>query len=688
MNDMTHSDDYTQAESAPQLDERKLASILDREFQNAETYMSDQRKLMELGERAYEADETLIKVVPGRSRAMVSDVQETVDSMQNSVLRTFVSGDRTVEFEATDEADEQAADDATAAIDYNFMRQQDGYRLLSDGLMDGLLRKIGVFKTVLETEEKVTRETVQVFDEAQLGMLPDDVEIEGMEPQEDGSFLVELKQTHLKTVFRDYVVPPTMLRFSPNARHEDEADYIGDIDVKTRSELIEMGFDPMQVAKLPKYADSEYILSTNNNLNGSPNRSWQDNWNDEASSEALERVLLHEEYAKIDVDGDGIAERVKVYRVGKHILKDAETGELAIETVEEQPFSVFTPYPRAHYMIGYSLCDKVLDIMIQRSFSLRQLNDGLALSNMPRFEVPDAAVGDDTYDDLMNPIPGGVIRTRAGGQLREIGGSFDVSKSLSVMEYMRDELEIRSGVTRLNRGLDADAINKTASGQAQLQAQGEQQEEFVARNFAEAMSRLFMKKYRLMRREGEPFTIKVDGKFRQVDPSQWPEDMHVIVRVGLGSNSKDKRLQARFGLMEPIRELVGEGLAGHEHVFDMFDSIMREAGLGKGDDIMFDPNDEEYQAQKAQEPPQQDPAVLEVQAKMQMQQQEMQHKAQLREFELQRKLDLDAAKASGEFDLAVFKTETEAELAAYKTKMEAKNKVNITNQRMGGSVAS
>lgn len=677
---------------APQMDARKLAAILDREYQSADDYASELHTLMRLGEKAYEADENLIKVVPGRSRAMVSDVQETVDYMGNSVLRTFVSGDRTVEFEATDEADEQAADDATAAIDYNFMREQDGYRLLNDGLMDGLLRKIGVFKTVMETEEKVGRETVQITDEMQLGLLPDGVDVESFEPQEDGTFIVGLKATQIKKVFRDYVIPPTQLRFTPSARHEDTADYIGDVEVKTRSELVEMGFDAEQVSGLSKYTDSEYVHNYHRD----------DAWNDEASSQALERVLLHEEYARIDVDGDGIAERVKVYRVGNEILIDAETGELAIETVDEQPYSVFSPYPRGHYLVGYSLVDKVLDLMIQRSYALRQLNDGLALANMPRMEVPEGAIGDETLTDILNPIPGGIVRTRAGGQIREIGGQFDVSKSLSVMEYLRDELETRSGVTRLNRGLDADAINKTASGQAQLQAQGEQQEEYVARNFAECMSRLFMKKYRLMRLESEPFTIKVDGKFREVDPSQWPEAMHVIVRVGLGSNSKDKRLQARYAMIEPLRYAMEGGMASHEHAFKWADGVMRDAGIGKGDDIMFDPSDEEFQARKAQEEPEQDPAVMEVEAKMQ----EAQSRLQMDAAKMQAGADLDREKAGAsieterqkhamqmqvarekaalEIELARDKTVAEIELARERASAEAE----ISKQRMGGSLAS
>src|SRR5690606_4748387 len=112
----------------------------------------------------------------------------------------------------------------------------------------------------------------------------------------------------VRKCFRDYAIPPCKFLFSAGARHDDDADYLAHVEEKTRSDLVEMGFEPEQVYSLPGFVrdtsdyparDSEFGL-----------------WNvDAESSEALQQVLLCEEYARIDVDGDGIAERVKVFRV-------------------------------------------------------------------------------------------------------------------------------------------------------------------------------------------------------------------------------------------------------------------------------------------------------------------------------------------------------------------------------------
>ena len=187
---------------------------------------------------------------------------------------------------------------------------------------------------------------------------------------------------------------------------------------------------------------------------------------------------------------------------------------------------------------------------------------------MPRPIVDSRLADADTYSDILNPIPGSPIRAPGGaGTVQPFQTGFDIGKSMQAMEWLTGERESRTGITRLNQGLDADALNKTATGTALMQSQGQQQEEFIARNLAETLSRLFLKKYRLMRAEGDPFKVKVDGQYKEVDPSQWPEEVNMIVRVGLGSNSKDKRIQARMALAQLMAEgtQIGDVEPKHGH---------------------------------------------------------------------------------------------------------------------------
>ncbi len=676
----------------------QLASILRRECDAAESFYEQLEELQRLAFEFYEG-QPLRNEMDGRSQIVLPDVQETIDYMLQSVMRTLTGADRVVEFEAVDEADEQAADDATVAVDYEFMRRQDGYRILNDVCNDGLLRKIGIIKAVMDERERVTRER-QVMPAEMLGMLPEGVEVEGVEDNADGTVTVDLKQTRIERRATGVSIPTHEFRFSPNARHEDTCNYVAHICPKTRGELVEMGFDREQVYELPAYMKFDDHLTESRTI---------DHFRYEESSPAVEEVELCEEYARIDVDGDGIAERVKVFRVentilryqgapvidpmtGEQMLDDKgeplfEEGELAVETVDEQPFSVFCPFPRPHHLIGYSLADKVMDIQYLRTMLARQMIDGMAFANLPRYEVSETLSGENTLEDILNPIPGAPIRVRSPGAINALGSNFDVGASLTAMEWATGERESRTGITRMNQGLEADALNKTASGTAMMQAAGQQIEEYIARNMAETLSRFFVKLYRLMRMAGEPIKLKVDGQYRMVDPSNWPEDICVRVRVGLGTGSKDKRVQARMAMYQPMVEAIGQGLAGPEHAFKWIDGMARDTGIGKGDDFMFNPEAPEMQQRLAEQEQEPSPEVIEAQGKIEVMREKAAFEAELAAFKVEGQLALEAAKIDGQLDLAAYRAENEARLAAMKARFEARMKVDMSEYREGGDLS-
>jgi hypothetical protein len=671
----------------------QLANILSREKDAADSYYDQIKELQDVAFDYYEG-RPLGTEVDGRSQIVLPDVQTAIDYMVQSVLRTFTSGDRVIEFEAEDEGDEQAAEDATAAVDYYFMRKQDGYRVLYDTLNDGCLRKLGVMKAVLEKRERVTRETFTGPIEA-LGALPEDVEFESVTENEDGTVTARLRKVFIENCYTGQAVPLREFRFSPRAKHEDTANYVAHIAPITRGELVEMGFDRAQVYELPRFTDIDLDHYESDQL---------DHYNEEETSPAVELIELCEEYARIDVDGDGIAERVKVFRVGGEILRwqgepqiDPMTGEqatddkgepvfaegeLAVEEVDDQPFAVFCPFPRPHHMIGYSLADKVMDIQYLRSMIARQMIDGMAFSNLPRLVVSENGSADETLDDILSPIPGAPIRVRDASAVQALQNSFNVGQSLTVLEWATGEGEKRTGITAMNQGLDADALNKTATGTAMMQAAGQQIEEAVARQMAEAFGRLCMKIFRMMRDAAYPFTIRVDGQPRQIDPSQWPDKMHVRARVGLGTGSKDKRIQARMALYAPMTEAIGQGLAGPEHAFKWMDGIARDTGIGQGDDFMFTP--EQMAERQAGQPEQPDPELVKVQEEMSLKREQAQFDAEMKVFEMERRMELEAAKISGALDLQAFKAETEAQLAVMKANLEARLKVDMADNRAGG----
>lgn len=630
----------------------ELAAILKREFEAADDYHDQLEPLQEAAFRYYEA-QPFGNELDGRSQIVLPDVQETIDAMLGVILKMFVSGDRVVEFEATNEEDEQAADDATATLDYVFMRQQDGYRVLNDFVLDALQRKLGIFKSTCIEEEKVSRQWFEIQDEAQLGMLPENAEIEAEREGETGIRILVKTQRTIKR-YTIVAVPTSEYRFTPTASHEDCADYQAHVRPVTRSELVEMGFDADQAYALPAWSRELHDRQESNNL---------DNFNTEESTAALEKVLLCEEYAHIDVDGDGIAELVKCFRVENEILLDASTGEHSIETVDEPPFSVGTPYPRQHRLVGYSLADKGMDLQFLRSQTARQMIDGMASNNMPRPYVDMERITDETIDDLLNPVPGSPVRGRSGG-VTPLQTYFNVADSLQVMEWVSREKEGRSNVGRATATLDENSMNpQTATEFAGREGKAETGQEYIARNMAEALARAFGKLYRLIRIEGDPIRLKVDGKYRVIDPTTWPEDMLIKANVGLGNGSKDKRVVARTAISQPLMASVERGLSGPEHVYKWFDGMARDTGIGRGADFVYDPSDPEVQQRMAQQEQQPNPAIVEAQGKLELEREKAGANAQLDRDKAQAAIETEREKHAMQMQVMREKAALDSELA-------------------------
>jgi hypothetical protein len=72
---------------------------------------------------------------------------------------------------------------------------------------------------------------------------------------------------------------------------------------------------------------------------------------------------------------------------------------------------------------------------------------------------------------------------------------------LAALEYMATVRENRTGIVRNNQGLDADSLNKTASGMNMLMSAAQQRQELIARVLAEtAIKRLYRLVYRAIKR--------------------------------------------------------------------------------------------------------------------------------------------------------------------------------------------
>lgn len=562
--------------------------------------------------------------VDGFSQVVARDTAETTDYMVISILRTIVSGDRVVEFV---HRNSEAAHQATETIMHLLMDEQDGYAILHDWLKAGLLEKNAVAMTYGEPRPPKRHKAEGVSALALMAAEQQGLkaaEAEEVPESDDGTGSPLFNVTLLEEQgpkFCDAAIPNEEFYCSPDARSLNEALLKGRKRLRPVHELVGEGFD---IDELTKAGESDTNLLS---MIRDEDRSAQ---NQGARRGSARAVWWHEDYVTFDANGDGVAELLYIRRTGDFKIFSIEE----LDDPDDHPFEDWCPFPMQHRRIGQSLADKVMDLERINTAILRQSLDGIYLTNRPSTYLHEDAIGETTLEDLLTVRAGRVVRWKGNVPPQERQGAFDPSIGFSALEYLERKRESRTGITRLNQGLDDDTLNDTARGQAQLIQKGEQMEEYVARNFARGFAKLMTKKARLLRRYGKPITVPIDGEYVEVDPRQWPEDMIARVKVGLGATRKEARLAFRREILN-MQSMAMEGglrIVDEKKLYNSAKGILNEVQLGDVSEFFNDPD------QLPPQQPQPDPEMQKLQAEMQAKQAELEMKHQQSQGQLQLKL--------------------------------------------------
>jgi len=124
--------------------------------------------------------------------------------------------------------------------------------------------------------------------------------------------------------------------------------------------------------------------------------------------------------------------------------------------------------------------------------------------------------------------------------------------------------ESRTGVSRINQGIGADTLNKTASGQSALMEAANTRIETIARIFAETgFKRLFKLYLRLIiENPVKDQIVELNGKWVKIDPSTWDDNWGVTIEVGLGVGAAAQRVGTLTKVLEMQSAFFAAGLGG------------------------------------------------------------------------------------------------------------------------------
>jgi hypothetical protein len=534
------------------IDDEEFAFILRQAIENAQSYIDSYLAPEREAAMAYYLGDKFGNEEDGRSQVVLTEVRDTILAMLPSLLRIFTGPEKVVEFVPKMPEDIEAAEQATDLINYIFMQENPGFRILHDAMKDALILKTGVI-----TWYKVDDESVEYYsysgltaDEMMMIQNEPGVFIEEMLEEFDSAIGVPFYSLRIRKTKRTprYVVeciPPEQFLIDSEATNLDDAIYVGRRKLATVSELVAMGYDRdiiEQNAGTGGFEENLEVLVRNpadQSFFGITN----------ATDETTDRVFYVESYVRVDKDGDGIAELHKVCSVGNgaYILHD--------EVVQHAPFAILSPDPTPHTIFGQSIADQTMDLQLIKSTIMRATLDSLAQSIHPRMAVVEGQVN---LDDAMNTETGALVRVRQPGAIAPLVEPFVGQAALGVLAYMDEIKTQRTGISRASQGLDADVLQSTTRAAVQAQLSSSQERiEMIARLFADGLKRCFQGLLKLVvQHQDKPKIVRLRNKFVPIDPRGWDDGMDMTVNIALGRGSDDQRMAFLMQIIQQQKEII------------------------------------------------------------------------------------------------------------------------------------
>lgn len=578
-------------------DERQLIAALER-AERTSVSGDELEQERSLAIEYYNGDMRDMPVeIEGRSRFVSRDVADTIHWIMPSLMRIFTSGDEVVLFDPTGPEDVDAATQETEYINDIVTNRNNSFVLFHTWFHDALLEKAGYAYAYYDETEEVSEEEYEGQTLDSLTLLLQDPEVELIEQEEvfvgaEPMFNVKIRRTCKEGQVCVQAIPPSDVRVADghNSILLDDAPFVQYNCEKPISDLRQMGFDVPDDINDGMDEDSQSEDLKDYYADGG----YDDD--DEEADPSMRVVTLKTAFIRTDYDGDGIAELRKVVRVGKTIFEN--------EVAEFIPIAPLTPMLRSHQHTGMSVADMVMDIQRLKTAMIRGVIDNVALANNGRHAINAERVN---LDDMLVSRPGGVVRVDGDpmGAIMPLQHPLAAPAILGVIEYADTIKENRTGVTRYNQGIDANSLNKTATGISQIMGAAQQRIDLIARTFAETgVKYLFQVVHALsLKHVRKPQIVRLRNNWIAVDPSQWKKRTDMTVSVGLGSGSKESQQQSLMMILQAQKEALQIGIATPQNIYHALTKLTQLAGHKDVDKFWTDPSTVEPQ------PPKPDPVI-------------------------------------------------------------------------------
>lgn len=519
------------------------------------------------------------------SDLVTTDLADVIEWSMPSLMKAYFSGASIVSIRGVTAEDERPAKVMEALINYQLTKLNKFFVVCYDWIKAALMENAAAIKCSWVRETKRDRRYVEILSAEETAALAESGRAEVVKkekvPGAEGLYKVEFWTLKLaRNAPKVENVPAAELRFSPDATDLDNCHFVAHRKIVTVDYLRKMekeglykGVDEV-VENLGsvKYTESERLNNPNIDV-----------YARDEDQTARKRVELYECYVKYDADGDQMLEDWIVTVANGAIIRQERN------TYGRHPFFVLSPVrDPGRIWPKKGIGQFVSEIQSLKTAFLRQIINNTALNN----DLP--AFVDENRVNIMD-----VVERRK--TIRVTGSPRDAISfpplqpmapwTMQFLEYLEGAKEQATGVTRYNQGMDANSLNKTATGISIIHESSNQRLELVARilletgltpffRFLITLNQRFIDQPQVIRLANEPLAVRGDDLQGNFD---------LEINAALGVGSKQVEMQNMQLLLGMYPQLAQTGIVQPVNVYNAVRKLLEIMGYKNSGEFISSP---------------------------------------------------------------------------------------------------
>lgn len=620
----------------------------------------------------YYNSELPLRQSPGSSSYISTEVYDAVESMKSQLLETFSAGREIAKFDPNSPADVEEARIATAYCDYVIFRQNDGYDIFSQVIHDGLIARVGVAKVYWEENEENIEEEFDDLSEEEVMALAAEEDITDLQAEMDedspGLYSGKLTRKRDSSQVKIEVLNPEEFCVEPQAKRLSGDYFCDHRSLKTKDDLIKMGFDRKKVESITRVEDKLTLQALPETWARFQQLDAGFKVDTSEQQDELKTILVHECYWKFKRKGDKHAKLYKIVRAGNVTLD--------IDEVSDLPFIVFAPLPIPHSFYGNNFAARVIPSQNVRTVLTRAIVDHATITVNPRYTVLKGGLTNPR--ELLDNRLGGLVNVTRPDAISPLEQAPLNPFIYQTLELIKAQTEETTGISSLSQGLEKDAISSQNSDAMveRLVSLSQTRQKVIARNFANNfLIPLYLKVYSLVNaKEDKEKIVELAGNWVKVKPSSWRERKSISVSLHLGyrehDSEADKRLQlAAFFNQDPKLAPMFQA----QNAYKLATDVMKLKGMTNVNDYLSTPD--------MVPPPQPDPMMVQHMQNESMKAQAALITAQATSGKVQANTEIEHSKVQLDTEKAHIDAAIKQRDAARKD-IDVENRVDIAQREM------